>query len=147
TESKARVAVVWSDTTANFYPGTGAQLIDAYNLPSNEVGNLDAEFSGMTDGLLRAHVPFDVIDDTTLEREPLGRWSLLVLPNVACMSEGAAARIREFVRRGGNVTATLETSAYAETGIRRRNLALADLFGVRDNGKVMGPRRFDFMTP
>ena len=147
TRSQARVAVVWSDATANFYPGTGAQLIDAYKLPSAEVGNLDAEFSGLTDGLLRAHVPFDVVDDTTLEREPLDRWSLLVLPNVACMSDGAASRIREFVRRGGKVIATFETSAYDETGIRRSNLALADLFGVRDTAKVMGPRRFDFMKP
>lgn len=147
TRSQARVAVVWSDATANFYPGTGAQLIDAYNLPPGEVGNLDAEFSGMTDALLRAHVPFDVIDDTTLEREPLDRWALLVLPNVACMSGGAAARIREYVRRGGRVVASFETSAYDETGIRRKNFALNEVFGASDTGKIAGPRRFDFMKP
>ena len=47
TRSEARIAVVWSDTTANFYAGSAAQLIDAARVPArSNIGNLEAEFWG-----------------------------------------------------------------------------------------------------
>jgi Hypothetical glycosyl hydrolase 6/Beta-galactosidase trimerisation domain len=148
TRSEAKAAVVWSDTTANFYSGAGAQLIDVDTVArTSKVGDLDAEFSGVTEALLRAHTPFDVIDDATLENEPLARYHAIFLPNVACMSEKAAARIREYVRAGGGLFATLETSLYDDTGLRRKDFALADVFGAADAHRMAGPRRWDFMRP
>ena len=148
TRSEARVALVWSDVTANFYAGSEAQLIDIDRVPSRtEVGNLEAEFSGLADALVRSQVPFDVIDDVTLEWEPLDRYRLIVLPNVACMSETVARRLAEYVQGGGALFATFETSLYDETGVPRPELALAGLFGFRSAGKIAGPRRWDFMKP
>lgn len=148
TRSEARAALVWSDVTANFYAGSEAQLIDIDRAPPrSEIGNLEAEFSGLADALMRSQVPFDVIDDVTLAREPLERYRLIVLPNVACMSEQVARRLRDYVEAGGNLLATFETSLYDETGIRRGEFALADLFGVKGAGKIAGPRRWDFMKP
>ena len=148
TRSEAKAAVVWSDTTANFYSGAGAQLIDVDTVArTSNIGNLDAEFSGMTEALVRAHAPFDVIDDVTLEREPLERYRAIFLPNVACMSDRAAARIREYVRAGGAVVATFETSLFDDTGVRRKDFALADVFGAADAHRMAGPRRWDFMRP
>jgi len=148
TRSEARLAVVWSDTTANFYAGSDAQMIDVDRIAQrSEVGNLDAEFAGVTEALIRAHVPFDVIDDTALEREPLGRYQAIFLPNVACMGDAVAARLADYVRGGGNLFATFETSLYDETGLRRTDYALAEVLGVHAGGRIIGPLRWDFMKP
>ncbi|MFN0165462.1 MAG: beta-galactosidase trimerization domain-containing protein [Bryobacteraceae bacterium] len=148
TKSEARMAIVWSDTTANFYSGADAQMIDVDRIPQrSEVGNLDGEFNGLSEALLRAHAPFDVIDDTAIEKEPLDRYQAIFLPNVACMSDATAARLREYVRNGGKVFATFETSLYDETGRRRPEFALADVLGVSDRRRIAGPTRWDFMKP
>ena len=146
TRSEARVALVWSDLTASFYTGADAQLIDVDRVPArSEVGNLDGEFNGLAEALVRSHTPFDVIDDESLARERLERYALIVLPNVACMSAQVADRLRSYVQAGGNLVATFETSLYDETGVRREDFALADIFGVHDGKRIVGPKRWDFM--
>ena len=148
TRSEARAAIVWSDTTANFYQGSDAQMIDIDRVPQrSEVGNLDLEFAGLSDALVRSGIPFDVIDDMALEQEELDRYRAIFLPNVACMSERTALKLRQYVQRGGNLLATFETSLYDETGIKRGDLALADLFGVDGGRRIVGPTRWDFMKP
>jgi len=148
TRSGARVAVVWSDVTANFYAASAAQLIDIdRTTPRSEIGNVDGEFSGITEPLLRAHIPFDVLDDVALEADSLKRYDAIFLPNVACMSDKIAARLEDYVRQGGNLVADFETSRYDETGIPRDNFALAELFGANAVQKIAGPRRWDFMRP
>jgi len=148
TRSEASTALVWSDTTANFYAGADAQLLESDRVAArSEVGNLDAEFSGLADTLLRSQTPFDVIDDVTLEQEKLNRYAAVFLPNVACMNEKTAACLKEYVRQGGNLFATFETSIYDETGIRRADFALAEVFGVSDARKIVGPNRWDYMQP
>ena len=145
--SEARLAVVWSDSTANFYQGSGSQLIDAARVPArSNIGNLEQEFWGLTEAVIRAHAPFDVIDDYWLEHEALDRYHAIFLPNVACMSQAVAARLEDYVRRGGNLLATFETSLYDEVGARRNDLALAKLFGVSATGKLAGPRPWDYMA-
>jgi len=147
-KSAAKVAVVWSETTANFYEGSPAQMIDIDRVPQRSaVGNVDAEFNGVSEALIRAHTPFDVIDDVTLEREPLSRYGAIFLPNVACMSDAAAARLKQYVEAGGALFATFETSLYDETGVRRPDFALASLLGVADAKKIAGPNQWDFMKP
>ncbi len=146
--SAANVAIVWSDTTANHYEGSPAQMIDIDRVPQRSaIGNVDTEFNGMAEALIRAQVPFDVIDDVTLERDPLDRYGVIFLPNVACMSDRAAARLKRYVEAGGSVFATFETSLYDETGVRRPDFGLAALFGVTDEKRIAGPLQWDFMKP
>ena len=146
TRSEARVALVWSDTTANHYAGSDAQLIELDRIPQrSDIGNLSGEFAGFADALVRARVPFDVVDDVTLEREDLRRYQLILLPNVACMSDRTVARLREYVRGGGGLFASFESSLYDDCGIRRDDFALAELFGVKSAGKIVGPKKWDFM--
>jgi hypothetical protein len=148
TRSEATTALVWSDTTASFYDGADAQLIESDRVPArSEVGNLSGEFSGLADTLVRSQTPFDVIDDVRLEQEKLNRYAAILLPNVACMSEKTAACLKEYVRQGGNLFATFETSIYDEMGIRRADFALAEVFGVSDARKITGPSRWDYMQP
>ena len=49
---------------------------------------------------MRAHVPFDIIDDTALEQRELGRYRAVFLPNVACMSDETARQVTEYVAEG-----------------------------------------------
>ena len=145
TRSEAEVAVVWSDLAASFY-STEAELMEGQRAGKDSgARNTETEFTGITDALIRGHIPIDVLDDVSLEREDLSRYHALVLPNVACMSGVAAGRIRDYVRSGGTVFATFETSRYDQYGIERRELALSDLFGVTSTGAIGGPKRWDYM--
>lgn len=143
TRSEARVAIAWPDHTMNFY--WGSETPKAAGEAPAGVGDVNAEFSGLTSALLRMQAPFDVLDDEALEKEKLDRYDLILLPNMACMSDAACRGVREFVRSGGNVLATFETSLYDETGIRRRDFALGDVLGVRDAGRLVGPARWDYL--
>ncbi|MCC6861920.1 MAG: beta-galactosidase trimerization domain-containing protein [Bryobacterales bacterium] len=146
--SAARIALVWSDSTANVYEGSDAQMIDIQRIPQrSEVGNLSGEFWGLAEALIRAQAPFDVIDDVTLERESLDRYAAVFLPNVAVLGDRAALRLTDYVRGGGHLFATFETSLYDRNGARRRDFALAGVFGVNSANKVAGPRRWDFLKP
>lgn len=146
TQSEARAAIVWSDSTANVYNGADAQLMDVDRVAGRGgPGNANAEFAGMADALIRAHVPFDVIDDVKLEREPLSRYRILFLPNVAAMSDVAVRRLTSYVRDGGNLVASFETSLYDEYGTHRADFGLAEAFGASTAGRIAGPRNWDFM--
>ncbi len=147
TRSAAKVALAWSDATANFYEASDVQRTDfTAEQRGGRAGNVDSEFSGFYDALIRQHVPFDVIDDVSLEQEALSRYELLILPNVACMSSTTAARVREYVKAGGNLIATFETSLYDERGRQLDDFQLADLFGAQSRNQVLGPREFDYMV-
>ena len=66
----------------------------------------------------------------------MDRYKLLILPNVAALSDQQCEQLRQFVQRGGSLLATFETSLYDERGKPRRDFGLADLFGVSYAGKV-----------
>jgi len=97
-----------------------------------------SEFTGQVEALLRAHVPVRV----ALEGDALRNTSVLVLPNTACMSREQCDRVRRFVRAGGGLVATFETSLYDENGKRRSDFGLADIFGasfVEDGDRASFP--------
>jgi hypothetical protein len=148
TQSEAKVAILWSDNTANFYQGSDARQVGPAGMPPQTgVGDFAQEFSGITEALIRTQTPFDVIDDEAVETGGLSKYSLILLPNAACLSDGEARRIEDYVRGGGHVFATFETSLYDETGLRRKEMALGSLFGVSAGPEVVGPMRWDFMKP
>jgi hypothetical protein len=61
---------------------------------------------------------------------------VIVLPNVAMLSDRQCAILRDFVAGGGRIVATQETSLYDENAVRRPDFGLADLFGCRFDGKI-----------
>lgn len=85
---------------------------------------------GMYQAFVEARIPIDMIHSAVLDEETLSRYSLLVLPNTTHLDEGQCALIRKFVRDGGQLVATYESSLYAGDGARRDNFALADVFGA-----------------
>jgi hypothetical protein len=107
-----------------------------YKAPPGTDG-LDA-VNGMYQILTEARIPFDVVLDTDLDAAKLARYSVLVLPNMALMSDLQAAQVQDFAARGGSVLATFETGAYDEDGKPRSQLALAGLFGIKMTGSREG---------
>jgi hypothetical protein len=124
-EPVARVGMVYSQQTTKWYGGPQArQKVEEFAL-------------GLYHALVEARMPFEMVHDHTLDTA--GRFKLLLLPNIAALSDGQCAQIREFVERGGSVLATYETSLYDENGKRRPDFGLADLFGVSWRKTLAGP--------
>lgn len=68
------------------------------------------EFRGIYSALQESHLPFDVVPVELLEKmasdRGLGRYSLLVLPDLGGLGAGAAAAVDAFVEGGGNLLVT-----------------------------------------
>ena len=131
TRSLADVGLFFSFDTSKHYTSSGERT-DFYDSGASEVdkvvGNYGESFQGAFAALFRSGVPFDVV--TELNIQDLSRYSVLVVPTGACMSEETAAAIRAFVRGGGTLIADSETSLYDEELNKREDFLLSDLFGV-----------------
>ncbi len=103
--------------------------------------SFDAGIKGMETVLTENHVPYDFIADDQLSAERLKKYSLVILPNVKCMSDHESDLLRTYVRQGGNLLATYETGLFDETGAVRRNFVLADVFGCTYTGQKVNTRR------
>ena len=64
-------------------------------------------------------MPFEMVHDRLLDPEHLAPFKTLILPNIAALSDAQCAQLRDFVRRGGGLVATYETSLYDESGRAR----------------------------
>ena len=109
----ARVGVVYSQQTGWFHGG-----------------NIEDHINGWYQALIEARVPFELVHDRLLDAEHLAPFKTLLLPNLAVLSKEQCDQLRAFVKRGGSVIATHETSLYDEWGVKQPNFGLADLFGV-----------------
>ncbi len=120
----ARVAMVYSQQTAHFYGGERArQKVEDHTL-------------GYYQALIEARIPFEMVHDHLLDSAHLAPYKVLILPNIAALSDAQCRQIREFVARGGGIVATHETSLYDEWGVRRADFGLADLFGASFDGAI-----------
>jgi hypothetical protein len=133
TRPLARVGVVYSQQTAQNF-GKGAGMFEK-----------DDSALGIYQALTEARVPFEMVHDRLLDEEYVNRFSVLVLPNIACLSDEQCEQIRGFVRRGGNLVATYQTALYNEHGEPRDEIGLSDLFGVRLAGPAEGPMRNSYL--
>lgn len=95
-------------------------------------------FHGMYRALNEARIPFDLLIDSTLTASSLSRYKVLVLPNVAAMSDATAALIKAFVMQGGSLLTTFETGLYDENGKPRPDFALGSVTGVAKVGERHG---------
>jgi beta-galactosidase GanA len=108
--------MVYSQQTAQYYGGERArQKVEDHTL-------------GYYQALIEARIPFEMVHDRLLDAAHLAAFKVLILPNIAALSDLQCRQIREFVERGGSVVATYETSLYDEWGVRRPDFGLASLF-------------------
>ena len=89
----ASIGVVWSQRNTDYYGrDESAELVDA-------------PYRGVTESLLRARLPYLPVHADHIERDA-GRFSVLVLPSVAAMSDAQCAAVKRFVANGGGLVAT-----------------------------------------
>lgn len=134
TANLAKVAMMQSVQTSSFYRSGGA--INMQPVSAMTAGGNEGALNGCYQALTEARVPFSLVDDRDLNQALIGRYKVIVLPNIAAMSDSQCTSIRNYVANGGAIVATGETSLYDEMGVLRKNFGLADLFGCDYAGQV-----------
>ncbi len=85
------------------------------------------------------HQPLTLVNDWDMETDRLARYAVVILANAAALSDGQVDALRAYVRAGGGLVATGETSLCDEIGRPRQDFALSDLFGVSYRGRPSAP--------
>jgi len=93
---------------------------------------------GIYDALLQGRFAFDYVHEDRLEPERLSKYRLLILPNIAMLSDRQCERLRDFVKAGGSLMASFETGLYDVNLVRRSDFGLADLLGISKAGDPVG---------
>jgi hypothetical protein len=119
-------AILLSDNTRNFYGRDAGQVEQRYL--SNVVGTFRA--------CVEEHLPVNIINDWNLNPKDLSQYSVLVLPNAACMDDAQIAALRGFVEQGGGIVASLDAALFDEFGSPRLEFALSDVLGVQFQGAI-----------
>ena len=126
----AAVGVLWSHENADFY---GRERVE---------GRVGDPWRGVTLALTKARIPYlPVHADQIARAAGEAGLRLLILPDLAVMSEAQCRAVRQFVEDGQNAHSLLATgcsSLLDEDGLPRPDFALGDLFGVRASGERLG---------
>lgn len=101
--------------------------------------------SGMYQALIESRIPFEMVNDRLLSEEYLKPYKLLILPNISNLSDYQCLEIEKFVKNGGSILATFETSLYNEEGEKRTDFGLKTLFGVSSGKSVKGPMQNSYL--
>ncbi len=99
-----------------------------------------APYVGAYSALMRSGLPVVTLHRSGFERQLAG-FRVLVLANAALLSRRQLEAVREFVRAGGGLVCTHETSLYDEEGTRRADFGLADVLGVHYRGMLRAAER------
>jgi hypothetical protein len=102
-------------------------------------GGMGQFMDGLYYSLLEGRFLFDYVHEEDLSHDSIGRFSAVVLPNIAWLSDAQCAQLADYVSRGGSLMASFETGMFDERGRRRPRPGLADLFGIESAGPVAGP--------
>jgi hypothetical protein len=127
--SIANIGVVMGQSTQLLYPGPATARVRTYMRETTQ---------GIYEALLRGRYAFDYLHEDRLEPEHLKRYRALLLPNVAMLSDRQCEQLRTYVRGGGSLVASFETSLYDENLNPRADFGLGDLFGVSRAGDAVG---------
>ncbi len=129
----ARVALVYSQQTAWFCGGDRVRE------------RVEDPALGWYQALVESRIPFEMVHDRLLDQGRLAPFKTLILPNIEALSDGQCAQLADFVRSGGGLVATSETSLCDERGAARDDFGLATTFGVSFAGRRPGPVRNSYL--
>jgi hypothetical protein len=124
-EPVADVGVIWSQENHDF---AGQDQFTQRTL---------APYLGTTAALDRAGLTWMPVHADHIARDG-HRFGVLVLPNVAAMSDSQLKAIQAYSAAGGSVIATSNTSSLDAFGGERARLGLGDLFGITVTGDAFG---------
>jgi hypothetical protein len=106
--------------------------VSASALPAHTPDLANGKYVFTAAGCAECHaVPVKKCDDLkTKDKETLAGYQVLVAPNAACLSAEEVETIRAFVRAGGGLVCTGETSRWNERGEPGGDYQLGDVFGI-----------------
>jgi len=108
-------ALVMSDNTRAFYGRSSGHVEERYM----------AHVFGAFRAAIEEHLPIAVVNDWNLNSTDLAPYKVLVLPNTACLDSAQVTAIEQFVRNGGGLVASCDTSLFDAFGDPRDDFALA----------------------
>jgi hypothetical protein len=124
-QSIASIGVVMGQRTQLFYqPPRGASAMQY--------------IEGLYYALLEGRFLFDFVHEEKLALPDLEQYSTLLLPNIALLSDFELRQLREYADAGGSLLATFETGLYTERNRKRPEFGLAEVFGIRKAGEIIG---------
>ncbi len=135
----ARVALMWSQDTANNY---ASSIGDSDFVAAQKSGFLDrgdhyeAIFS-VCDMLMRNHIQFDIIDEQSVLNGAANNYQSVIMPAVACVSDEVALKITEYVENGGNILGNFDVAAYNQDGSFAGESKLAKVFGFVSKPQIL----------
>jgi hypothetical protein len=97
---------------------------------------------GVYSDLMRQGLPVEARYVENLTPEALARLKVLVLPDARVLLPEEQDRLRAWVKSGGTLIASADTSLSDAWGRPRNDFGLADLFGANRVGKGSGARSF-----
>jgi hypothetical protein len=109
-----------------------------YKTPHNV--SMQQSMDAMYYALLEGRFLFDFVHEDRLQLDRIKKYSALILPNVALLSDEQCQQLRAYVDQGGSLLATFETSMYTDKNERRSDFGLADVFGAHLAGAMVGRR-------
>ncbi|HEY7056345.1 MAG TPA: beta-galactosidase trimerization domain-containing protein, partial [Vicinamibacterales bacterium] len=134
TRSVANLAVLYPQRTIAFYRSGSRDRV-----PTSEY------LQGLYYALLEGRFLFDFIHEDQLSADRLRKYKALLVPNAAYLDDEPCQAIRAYVRSGGSLLATFESSRYNGWGEPRPDFALSDVFGARADGALIGPLGNSYM--
>lgn len=133
TKSINYAAVIYSERSKNYYAKGVAK-------------DYQASFDGACRALIDSKLPFDVIMDEKITYDMLLKYKVIVMSNVACLSQDAAKIIDNACKAGVGIVASYETGLYYEDGTKREDFVIKCL-GVQYLRKMNYPHAFIEFTP
>lgn len=111
-----------------------------YSKPSGEqLGDID--FSGSMRGVQRLlaenHYQYGFVSDKQLTAYKLSEFKVLLMPDISALSEEHVNIISDWVKKGGKLISSFQTSLFNEKGIARNDFGLSEVMGVRYLNQVV----------
>ena len=135
----ARVALMWSQNTANNYASCveDSDFVAARKSGYSERGDHYSALISTYDMLARNHIQFDIIDETSIINKTIFQYDSVIFPEVACLSDGEAAVIEEYVAAGGSILGNFDIGMYDENGRFTGSSRLGRVFGLVGTPKIL----------
>lgn len=133
TKPVSKVALMWSQESANYYSSSVAttDFTQSQHIGlETKSGNHYNSFMGFYEMLVRSHIQFDVIDEFNAADGSLSKYELVILPTCACMNKESSEGIKKYVSDGGNLLSTFDTGFYDGKGKYLGNSQFKDVFGI-----------------
>lgn len=121
----ANIGLVWSQENTEFYGRDDVE--EKVSLP----------WHGFVRAMTRARIPFIPVHADHIDREA-ANLSLLILPDLAAMTDAQCEAVQRFVESGGNLLFTSKTATLNEWGEHREKFPLEGLTGIRHLHEVAG---------